>query len=197
MKKTIALIFLLLSVSAQGAFAAEAQAVVEDLHASLLEAMRGAKELGYAGRVELLKPKIDSSFDFNTIARIVTGRAWKNTSEAQRATFFEVFRTLSTVTYATNFSDYNGEKFVTSGSEKKRSSVIVRSHLVKADGEQIPLNYMLREDNGNWLIVNVIAKGVSDISLKRAEYTAVIKSEGFDSLVKRLQEKVKEINLAR
>lgn len=197
MKKIIALTLLLLSVSPQGAIAGEPQAVVEDLHASLLGAMRRAEELGYAGRVELLKPKIDSSFDFNTIARIVTGSAWKNSNEAQRATFIEVFRTLSTATYATNFSGYNGEKFVTSGSEKKRSSVIVHTHLVKANGEQIPLNYMLREDNGNWLIVNVIAKGVSDLSLKRAEYTAVIKSEGLDSLIKRLKEKVKEINLAR
>ncbi len=75
--------------------------------------------------------------------------------------------------------------------------MIVRTELVKEDGERIPLNYMLRKSNGEWRIVNVVAQGVSDLSLKRAEYTAVIDSEGFDSLVTRLRGKVDEMAAAK
>ncbi|MCZ6893424.1 MAG: ABC transporter substrate-binding protein, partial [Gammaproteobacteria bacterium] len=47
-----------------------------------------------------------------------------------------------------------------------------------------------RGNDNKWLIVNVIAQGISDLSLKRADYTAVIKKEGFDSLVNRLNDKI-------
>ena len=44
--------------------------------------------------------------------------------------------------------------------------------------------------------MNVVAQGVSDLSLKRADYTAVIKSEGFDSLINRLEKKIAEMSKA-
>ena len=74
--------------------------------------------------------------------------------------------------------------------EKSRRGVIVKTTLVKADGEKIPLTYLLRGSDNKWLIVNVIAQGISDLSLKRADYTAVIKKEGFESLVNRLNDKI-------
>jgi phospholipid transport system substrate-binding protein len=194
MTMRIAILILLAGLFTSPAYADDAKVTVENLHAELLAAMRRAPELGYRGRYDLLYPTVNAAFDFETIGRIVTGAAWKTANEAQKAEFKAVFSTLSVATYATNFSGYNGEKFVTLGSEPKRNAIIVKTHLVKTDGEKISLNYMLREHNDMWLIVNVIAQGVSDLSLKRAEYSAVIQSEGFDSLTKRLGEKVKEMN---
>ena len=170
--------------------AASPAAVVERLHAALLESMRGGEALGHAGRAALLDEVITQTFDFPTIARIVTGNAWKDASEAQRSAFIDVFRRLSIATYATNFSSFDGERFVTGASKESRNARIVETELVKADGEAIPLNYMLHEHNDHWLVVNVVAKGVSDLSLKRAEYTAVIQDEGLDVLIARLEEKV-------
>lgn len=171
--------------------------VVETLHATLLEAMKRAEELGFEGRYALLEPVLAQRFDFATIGRIVTGRYWGEADEARRKAFLEAFAALSAATYATNFSGYAGERFETRGSEKSRGSLIVRTVLVKPDGEEIPLNYMLRESDTEWKIVNVVAQGVSDLSLKRADYTAVIKSEGFDALVSRLREKTAEMRRAR
>jgi phospholipid transport system substrate-binding protein len=169
-------------------------AVVERLHAALLESMRGGETLGYAGRVRLLEDVIAQTFDFPTIARIVTGKGWKDASEAQRESFIDVFRRLSIATYATNFSSFGGERFVTGESKESRNARIVETELVKTDGEAIPLNYMLHESNGQWLIVNVVAKGVSDLSLKRAEYTAVIQDEGLDVLIAGLEGKVSALS---
>ena len=166
------------------------RAVVERLHETLLEAMTRAEQLGYEGRFNLIRPVIDDSFDINTIARIVTGRYWKDTDPAQRDSFKNVFRKLSAATYATNFSGFSGERFETILTEKSRRGVIVKTALIKADGEKIPLTYLLRGNDNKWLIVNVIAQGISDLSLKRADYTAVIKKEGFDSLLSRLNDKI-------
>lgn len=178
------------------AAAATPTAVVEHLHQVLLEAMQNGPQLGYKGRVDLLEPVIRESFDFEAIANIVTGREWKTADTRQRGQFLDVFSRLSIATYATNFSAYAGEKFVTGTSEESRGAQIVRTTLEQSDGDQVSLNYMLRESNGEWRIINVVAQGVSDLSLKRAEYTAVIQSEGFDSLCERLRGKLREMEHA-
>ena len=68
--------------------------------------------------------------------------------------------------------------------------MLVKTVLVKVDGDKVTLDYLLRKSDGLWRIVNVIAEGVSDLSLKRADYTAVIKNEGFNSLITQLNGKV-------
>ena len=97
---------------------------------------------------------------------------------------------MSAATYASNFDGFSGEVFETVSTETKRGNLVVKTVIVTGDGERVPLDYVLRQSDGVWRIVNVIAEGVSDLSLKRAEYTAVIKSEGFDSLVSRLDGKI-------
>ncbi len=34
---------------------------------------------------------------------------------------------------------------------------------------------------GKWKIISVIANGINDLSLKRADYSAIIKERGFDA----------------
>jgi phospholipid transport system substrate-binding protein len=171
----------------------DAQAVVEKLHATLLNVMRDADSLGYQGRVQALNGVLAETFDFTTIGRIVTGNSaaqWNALDDVQRSRFLEVFAQLSAATYASNFDGYSGEAFKTLAVEEKRGNVLVKTAIVKSDGDQVTLDYVVRENNGVWQIVNVIASGVSDLSLKRADYTAVIKSEGLDSLIGKLTDKV-------
>jgi len=183
-------ISLLLTTPAMANTADEAVATIEKLHEALLEVMQQASTLGFNGRVEKLNPVLNETFDFSTIARIVTGQHWKALEETKQNEFIEVFRRLSAATYASNFSGFSGEVFKTIGADEKRGRYVVRTAIVKNDGEEIPLNYVVSEKDGLWQIVNVIAAGVSDLSLKRADYTAVINSEGFDSLLARLNDKV-------
>lgn len=193
LKLAVVTTLMLFSCLAAAVDDSEAKAVVEKLHESLLTAMRGGAQLGLKGREELLAPVIESSFDFGSICRIVTGRYWKSASDEQKSRFTSAFKTLSVATYASNFSSFSGEKFQTEGSEADHEALIVRTTLRPAKGEPVTLNYLLRQGHDGWRIMNVVAQGVSDLSLKRADYTAVIKSEGFDSLINRLEKKTAEM----
>lgn len=166
------------------------KAVVEKLHATLLQVMTNAQTLGFGGRVATLDPVLSETFDFSTISRIVTGRHWKSLAEKQRNGFVTVFARLSAATYASNFDGFSGESFETLTVEERRGRILVKTAIVKADGERVTLDYLLVDTEGLWRIVNVIADGVSDLSLKRAEYMAVIKNNGFDSLVGKLNDKI-------
>lgn len=169
---------------------AAAITVVERLHAGLLQAMQGGTELGHAGRRELLAPIVNATFDFATISRIVLGTHWATLTEQQRGGFMDRFAALTIATYASNFSSYGGETFAAGGSERQASSVIVHAQLHSAT-EAVRLDYVLR--GPDWRIVNVLAQGVSDIALKRAEYGAVIASQGFDALLDKLDDKIRQL----
>lgn len=173
------------------------QQVVERLHAALVEIMQGGTELGFQGRYETIGPVLESTFDFPTIARIVTGRHWRSASQTARNEFLRTFTRLSAATYADRFDEFNGERFRTDGVDEARSGKVVKTHIVKGSGEEVPLDYMLRETDGRWRIVNVIADGVSDLSLKRADYTSVIQEAGFESLIERLDAKIQDYSAPR
>jgi phospholipid transport system substrate-binding protein len=62
--------------------------------------------------------------------------------------------------------------------------------LIKADGKEVQFDYLLRQNDQRWMIINIIANGVSDLALKRSEYSAVIRRDGFDALMTGLADKI-------
>jgi phospholipid transport system substrate-binding protein len=167
--------------------------VIDKLHAELLAVMKHADELGYTGRYQRLAPFVTSSYDLPFIARVVVGRHWKDFSDAQKSKFIDTFTRLSIGTYADRFAGYSGERFRTiSNEESRRGRRLVKTELIKPDGEKIPLDYILHDKDNQWRIINVIAAGVSDLSLKRADYSSFLKREGFDALLVNLDNKIKQ-----
>jgi len=165
--------------------------VVEKLHASLLTVMKEAEKLGYQGRYDRLNPVISATFDFPFIARVVVGRYWQGFSDEEKAKFVATFSRLSIATYAGRFNGYSGERFkVVSSKATRRGRIVVRSILIKPEGDEINLDYILHKSGNQWNIINVVANGVSDLSLKRTDYTAFLKKKGFNSFIDKLNEKI-------
>jgi phospholipid transport system substrate-binding protein len=165
--------------------------VVREFQSELLSVMKKANELGYQGRYSKLEPLVKKSHDLQTIARIVTGRAWKGLSDEQRKDFVNLFARLSIATYAHNFDGYSGEAFkFVAESKTSRGDSLVRTALIESDGKEISFDYILRRRDGHWLIINIIADGVSDLALKRSEYTGIIRREGFEALTVKLENKI-------
>lgn len=170
---------------------------VEDFHNTLLEVMRNGHELGYQGRYDKLKPVIEAKFDLPLIAQVILGRHWQELNEQQQQQFIDVFKELTIATYANRFSSYDGEVFKYQGTESlNKKRLLVQTHLSKADGETVSLEYLMHQRNGNWHIMSVVAQGVNDLSLKRAEYTSIFKTKGLDGLITELRKKIKNLEPA-
>jgi phospholipid transport system substrate-binding protein len=165
--------------------------VVQKLHTTLLAVMKGGDKIGYQGRYDQLAPVIQSSFDMPFISKTVLGKHWESLNKEQRSRFVEAFTQMSIATYAANFDSYSGEHFkVIPEKEVDGGRILVQSQLIKSDGGQVQLDYLLHRTGREWRIVNIIAEGVSDLALKRADYSAFLKSKGFEALLKKLNEKV-------
>jgi phospholipid transport system substrate-binding protein len=67
----------------------------------------------------------------------------------------------------------------------------VKSRIVRGNGEIVALDYRLRPVDGEWRVIDVFLNGtVSELALRRAEYSGVLKREGFDGLMRALEEKI-------
>jgi len=190
----ISLFFLLLTGSSfaetETTKEVSARQVVEGFQAVLLDVMKQGKELGFSGRYDKLDVAIRNSHDLTKIARIVVGREWKKLTEEQQTKLVKVFAHLSISAYAYNFKEYGGESFRFVGEEKTaRGGVIIHSLLVIPDDKDVKFDYMLKKKANSWKIINIIANGVSDLALKRSEYTSVLKRQGFDTLIAKIVEK--------
>ena len=165
--------------------------VVRALHERLLEVMRQGPALGYSGRYEALAPCIKQSFDFPLMANIVLGRQRTALGAAEKDSFTDLLTRLSIATYASRFDDYAGEEFVEIARKStRRGRVLVQTELRRAAAEPVSLDYLLHEQAGSWRIISVIANGVNDLSLKRAEYAAVIKKQGYAGLLEEIASKI-------
>ena len=187
----IACLFATAAAFAQDETGATAKQVVEKFQVELIAVMKNGKQLGYAGRYEKLYEPISNSHDLTKIARIVVGKEWEKLSETQQQKLTDIFIRLSVASYAHNFKDYSGESFVfDSEEETARGGVVIHSHLIIPNDKPVKFNYMLKEKGNSWRIINIIANGVSDLALKRSEYTSILQREGFDALISKINEKI-------
>ena len=69
----------------------------------------------------------------------------------------------------------------------------MRSEIQSSDGSSVSLDYLMHRNITKWYIISVIADGVNDLSLKRAEYSVIIKKDGYEKLVKDIEKKVEEM----
>jgi len=184
-------LFATVNAFAQAESGETAKQVVNKFQTELIAVMKNGKQLGYAGRYDKLYEPVSNSHDLTKIARIVVGKEWEKLSEDQQQKLVDVFIRLSVASYAHNFKDYSGESFVfDSEEETTRGGVVVHSHFIIPDDKPVKFDYMLKEKGNSWRIINIIANGVSDLALKRSEYTTILQREGFDALIAKINEKI-------
>ncbi len=166
--------------------------VVARLNDTLLSVMREAEPLGFQGRFDRLAPELLGAFNFQAMASIAAGRHWKKLDTAQRKRLIDVFGRSSIATFATRFDGYSGETFeIIEETPGPRNSTLVRNKLIKGNGDSIEINYLLRIFRGRWRVVDVFLDAkYSEMALTRSEYTSVIANQGFDTLIRDLEEKL-------
>jgi phospholipid transport system substrate-binding protein len=129
--------------------------------------------------------------DLPKIARIVVGKQSEELTPEQQAKLEGVFSKLSVSAYAHNFKSYSGESFsFVSEEETGRGGVVIHTNLLIPGDKDVKFDYMMKKKDEGWQIINIIADGVSDLALKRSDYTSVLSREGFDALIAKINEKI-------
>ncbi len=192
-----AVLVLMAFAPAQGA-EAPASRLIERFHETLIGVMKKAETLGFEGRYEKLAPAVKETFNLAFMARFAAGSHWKRLSADQRGKLIEAFSALTIATYAERFDGYSGERFdILNEKQFRRTRRQVKTGLVKSDGETIILNYLVGQSGGNWGVIDVHVKGVSELAVRRSEYTSVLKRKGFGGLIAALEKKIANLRKKR
>jgi len=163
---------------------------VQGLYDALLNTMKNGRTLGQSGRFMRLAPVIRSTFDISTMARLSVGSSWAGLSEAQRQQVSESFGRYISAIYADRFDSYDGQKLEVTGEQPAPSGVMVRSQIIKASGEPVKVDYMMRRNGESWLISDIYLDGaISEVATRRSEFSTILKNEGIDGLIAALNRK--------
>ena len=168
----------------------ERQRHVRGLYDVLLSTMKNGHALGQSGRFIQLTPVIHRTFDIASMVRLAVGRSWASLTEALRQRATESFGRYISATYADRFDSYDGQKFEVMGEQPAPTGVIVKSRIVKANGEPVQVDYLMRRGGDSWLISDIYVDGaISEVATRRSEFAGILKSEGIDGLIAALNRK--------
>ena len=148
--------------------------------------------LDKAGRRNAMTAEIGKRFDFAAMSQRTLATNWKKATDKEKQDFTDLFRQLIQNSYVGKLEAYTNE-VVEYPAEKAEGKKAVVETLIKTASADIPVNYKLYKKNHDWLVYDVIIEGVSLISNYRSSYQTIVKKEGFDGLMSKMKEKLKEL----
>ena len=164
---------------------------VKGLYEVLLTTMKNGRILGQSGRFTQLDPVIRRSFDIASMTRLSVGPTWASLSDAQRQEMTESFARYISATYADRFDSYAGQNLEVTGEQPAPSGVMVKSRIIKANGEPVKVDYMMRRNGDSWLISDIYLDGaISEVATRRSEFATILRNDGIDGLIMTLNRKV-------
>jgi phospholipid transport system substrate-binding protein len=163
---------------------------VQGLYDALLVTMKNGRTLGQSGRFTQLEPVIRRTFDIASMARLSVGPSWASLTEGQRQQVAESFARYIAAIYADRFDSYAGQKLQVTGEQPAAAGVMVKSQIIKANGEPVNIDYMMRRNGEAWLISDIYLDGaISEVATRRSEFSAILRNEGIDGLIAALNRK--------
>lgn len=155
---------------------AEVRATVPPKGAQLTEAAR-----------QKLETILTRAVDLDGVARAALGQNWDDATAAQRKKFLDAFKQRFRKATADQFTDdYRGtevkylpETAADDGAVKVPTEVVIK-------GEPTHIDYVMRHSGADWRIVDIVVDDVSTVDNYRSSFGRIIKKEGMDGLIARL-----------
>lgn len=164
--------------------------VIRTFYDVLLDNMKNAQALGIKGRYAKLEPIVFTSFDVPFMSRLSVGTSWNSLTADKKQELVKAFGRYIATTYATQFDGYSGEQLKVDGEQPVKHATLVKSEIVKADGEPIQINYLLHDNDQRWQIRDIYLAGtISQLATRRSEFASIMRGQGIDKLIAVLNEK--------
>jgi phospholipid transport system substrate-binding protein len=168
--------------------------VIDGFYASLIGVMKEASALGFQGRYKRLDPVIDKTYNLPLMTRISVGPQWNSLTPEQQGQLVDRFKRYTVATYASRFDGFDGERFEVNptATPSQGSDVILETKLVPSHGEPVVLNYLMRQSDDGWHVIDVFLSGtISELATRRSEFTSLLRSSGPDGLIAELDKRIK------
>lgn len=172
--------------------------VVRDTAERVLDSLRSDPALYKDDHAlfQMVREVVFPRLDRERTAQWVLGANWRTATPAQREQFIAEFSDLLLRTYGTALRQYDSEKlnYLPAQAPEGADRVTVRTEIIRPDGPKVSVDYLLTDRSGEWKVYDVIIENVSLVVTYRSEYSAIIKRDGMDGLLKQLADRNRSAN---
>lgn len=145
---------------------------------------RGAKR-------EKIRSSLQQIFYYRAMSQRTLATNWRKASPAEKDSFIKLFSKLLENTYIGKIEAYTDER-VEYVSEKIKGKKAIVDTMIVTGSVNIPISYKTVLKDEKWLIYDVVVEEVSLISNYRSSYKAIVKKEGMDGLLSKMEQKIKQ-----
>ncbi|MDP6873179.1 MAG: ABC transporter substrate-binding protein [Alphaproteobacteria bacterium] len=148
-------------------------------------------KLDQSSRIAQFHGLMSRDFDIPLMARFALGRHWKRADTDQRTAYVDAFSKFLLHNYAPKIAGAKVARFdVLSARRAGKRDVMVQSRIARGNGQILKLVWRMRQRNGQFRVIDVVAEGVSLALTKRQEFAAILKANGGDvaPLITRLRQ---------
>lgn len=161
---------------------------VKTFNAALQQAMRVTTpgDSGRQERVGIIGPAYDQTFAWRNMGRVAAGGGWNAMADADKERYLAAYRDWSVATYAQRFQADRGQKFEVDPAtlDDDKATALVASRILRPAGPPVELTYALRAtEQGQWRIMDIRVRGVSQLALTRAQFSVVLDKDGLPGLL--------------
>jgi len=188
--RSVSALLAVLAAAGLAVAAAGPRDVVRTLADQVLAVLKD-KSLSSAQKREQIENIADRGVDFATMSKLVLARNVSRFSDAEQVQFQHEFRRHLSVTYGDSVDSYKNEDVVIiSDREEARGDVTVKSKIARSGGgDDILVDYRLRQVDGTWKIIDFVVEGVSLISNFRSQFQDLLSSQTPAQLIALIHEK--------
>ena len=131
--------------------------------------------------------RVKNLFDFKTIAKIILSGHLEGENKELEVEFTKQLRNLTARTMVLNYVNYSEQKYKTVKSKKNEKRAFIFTEFYISDNKTIPFRFVLKNNEGNWQIINIIASGVSELSVKKIEYQSFLETKTLFDLIQEIK----------
>jgi phospholipid transport system substrate-binding protein len=186
------LLFFVLSLPAGSAYAGVPTNEMKQTVDKVLDILKN-KELKKPSNEKKRKAEIrkvvSERFDFEEMAKRSLGIYWRQRTPAERKEFVQLYTDLLERTYIRRIEAYTDEKIAYTGEKISDGYAAVDTKVITTKNTEIPIQYRMLNENGQWMVYDVSIEGVSLINNYRNQFSSVIHQKSYEELVKKLKRK--------
>jgi phospholipid transport system substrate-binding protein len=160
--------------------------VVKDFQAGVLEVLKKVNTLDIRGRFGLMAPLTKQNMHLTLMVATASSPYWRVGSRPQKAKLVKAFHRMGASSIVTLFNEYDGEVFRIWRSRKTSGPTILVDTKIgnPKDKDPTAVTYVTAKIQGRWWIIDVIvAGGISEVKVRKNEFSAVLKRGGLDKLI--------------
>lgn len=168
--------------------------VVRNFYGVLLGIMQHSAALGPKGRYEKLEPVVLGTFDVPYMARLSVGPSWRSLTAEQKRRAVEAYSRYIAAVYASRFDAYAGEQFQVLGQQPIKHGTLIKTQIIKSNGEPVAINYVVHDNDIAWQIRDIYLSGaISELATHRSEFANILRTSGIDGLIISLNKKADDL----